>query len=182
MRHTDLSAWANFSHRTAMFKYVQLSTYYTHTVCIFCPHFLTTPLKGQCKFSIATSGHCFLSAQHELGSLHWPPWRLSRPSGDQGSSPQDRPVKGIVQVSDCTKAHCDYLVPNANMSLYPDLNRGCIYPLKGEAGRPPPPPNNHLFMICWCIHGWNSTDKNIYRDVQHSRAFWSPAQFGRKDY
>ena len=52
LRHTDLSASANFSHRTASFTYVQLSAYHTHTVCIFCPHFLTALLKGQCKFPI----------------------------------------------------------------------------------------------------------------------------------
>ena len=137
VRHTDLSASANFSHRTAMFKYVQLSTYYTHTVCVSRPHFLMTLLKGLCKFSLTTIGHCFLSTQHELGPLHWPLWRLFKPSGGRGIPPQDRPVKGTVQVSDYTKAHCVYPVPNAYMSLYPVLNGGYLYTLR-EAGRPPP--------------------------------------------
>ena len=131
LRHTDLSASANFSHRTARFKYVQLSTYHTHTVCIFCPHFLTTLLKGQCKFSLALFGHCFLSTQHELGPLHWPLWRLSKPSGGRGNSPQDRPVKGIVQVSDYTKAHCVYLVPQRVYVSLPWPQQRLFLPSKG---------------------------------------------------
>ena len=88
LRHTDLSASANFSHRTASFTYVQLSAYHTHTVCIFCPHFLTALLKGQCKFPITLGLTVFTQSPNAYVSLPWPRQRLSLPSrGEAGRPP-----------------------------------------------------------------------------------------------
>ena len=142
---------ANFSHRTARFKYVQLSTYHTHTVCIFCPHFLTTLLKGQCKFSLALLATVFCLPNMNLVLYTGLLGGYLDPQGIEVVPHQDRPVKGFVQVSDCTKAHCVYLVSPKQICLFTLASTEAISTLQrggGEAGRLPPPLNNHLSTIC----------------------------------
>ena len=66
----------------------------------------------------------------------------SNPPGAGGIPPQDRLVKGIVQVSDYTKAHCVYLVPQRVYVSLPWPQQRLSLPSRGEAGRPP-----HLQII-----------------------------------
>ena len=105
------------------------------------------------------------------------------PQGIEVVPHQDRPVKGFVQVSDCTKAHCVYLVSPTQICLFTLASTEAISTLQregGEAGRLPPPLNNHLSTICWYIHGWNSTDKIIYKGLQHSRVCVTPTILARR--